>query len=153
MSQENMSPKYIKNYRGDKKMKEKIKNCLASTALSLILLCVLASIYEGRYLCINTVYQVFLANIILHLTLSLLARFESSYFLVEISVEFALFITIALIFAAIFDWYSSTPLWMLLFLCSLVFLIANIIDLYKMSNKLTYINKQLKDLRKTNKTL
>ena len=89
----------------------------------------------------------FLANIILHLTLSLLARFESSYFLVEISVEFALFITIALIFAAIFDWYSSTPLWMLLFLCSLVFLIANIIDLYKMSNKLTYINKQLKDLR------
>ncbi|HOQ16652.1 MAG TPA: hypothetical protein PLL17_06670 [Defluviitaleaceae bacterium] len=128
-------------------MKEKIKNCLASTALSLILLCVLASIYEGRYLCINTVYQVFLANIILHLTLSLLARFESSYFLVEISVEFALFITIALIFAAIFDWYSSTPLWMLLFLCSLVFLIANIIDLYKMSNKLTYINKQLKDLR------
>lgn len=125
------------------KIKSKIKNCLATTALVLILLGIIALLYGAQFLCITTLYEVLLANIVLHIGLSFVERFESTYCLIEILVEIGYCLIVMLLFGMIFDWYSTTPLWILILLVITVYIAGSLIDLYKINSHLSSINKQL----------
>lgn len=121
-------------------MKHKVRNCLATTALSLLLLTIVASFYQADFLCIETVYQSFGANVLIHLGLTLLQKFESNYCIVEILVEIAYTLTILIVFG----WYSSTPLWVLILIGIAVYLIGSLIDVFRIQNEVALINRQLK---------
>lgn len=125
-------------------MKNKLKICFATTGLSLLLLTVVATLYHAQFLCLTTVYQVFLANVLIHIGLTLLERFESPYFLLEILLEVGYILIVLIIFSFLFDWYSSTPLWILILLGITVYFIGSLIDVFRLSNNLTFINNQLK---------
>lgn len=125
-------------------MKHKVRNCLATTALSLLLLTIVASFYQADFLCIETVYQSFGANVLIHLGLTLLQKFESNYCIVEILVEIAYTLTILIVFGFLFGWYSSTPLWVLILIGIAVYLIGSLIDVFRIQNEVALINRQLK---------
>lgn len=125
-------------------MKNKIRICFATTGLSLLLLTMVATLYHAQFLCLTTVYQVFLANVFIHIGLTLLEHSESPYFLLEILLEVGYILIILIVFGSIFDWYSSTPLWVLILLGIAVYLIGSLIDVFRLSSNLTFINNQLK---------
>lgn len=124
-------------------MKNKLKICFATTGLSLLLLTVVATLYHAQFLCLTTVYQVFLANVLIHIGLTLLEHFESPYFLLEILLEVGYILIVLIIFSFLFDWYSSTPLWILILLGITVYFIGSLIDVFRLSNNLTFININL----------
>ncbi len=125
-------------------MKHKIRLCLATTGLSLLLLALIASFYNAQFLCLSTVNEVFLANIVIYIGLTLLEGFESPYCLLEILLEISYIEGVLIIFGFIFNWYNSLPLWLLILLGISVYLIGCLIDLIKVGHNLTFINTKLK---------
>lgn len=124
-------------------MKNIVKNCLATTGLSLVLLAIVATLYHARFLFIMSVYQTLLANIIIHLGLILLQRFESKYFMVEIAVEIGYVLVVLILSGHFFGWYSSTPLWVLIVLGIAVYFIGCFIGIFRMHTDVEHINLQL----------
>ncbi|WP_343248754.1 hypothetical protein [Diplocloster hominis] len=128
-------------------MKKQIKNFLATTGLSLILLAVVAKLYQARFLCIETVFQAAVANVVIHAGMIALKRFESAYYLVEIAVELSYMLAVLVGFGWLFQWYSSTPLWVLVLLGISVYFIGSLIDIFRIRTDVDAINREL-DLRK-----
>lgn len=130
--------------KGDERMKIQIKNCLAATGLSLILLGITATLYNASFLCIESIFQIFAANILIQIVLYLFRNFESQYFLVEICMEMGCVLLILIVFGFLFNWYSSTPIWVLMLIGVSVYLIGSLIDIFRVKNDVAYINRQLK---------
>lgn len=131
-------------------MRAQIRNCLATTGLSLILLALVATLNHARFLFVASVYQTLLANILIHLGLSQLKRFESKYYLVEILVEIGYVLAVLIIAGALFGWYSSTPIWMLVIMGILVYFIGGMIQVFYMKSDIELINGQLIKRREQN---
>ena len=55
-------------------MKRGFINIFATTGLSLILLSIIATFYSAEFLCIETVFQVLLLNVVVHLILLLMYK-------------------------------------------------------------------------------
>ena len=129
------------------KMKQSIKNCLATTGLSLILLAAVATLYHARFLMVAAVFQTALVNVVIHAGLILLKRFESRYFLVEIVVEIGYVLSVVIIGGYFFDWYGSTPIWVLAVMGTIVYVTGCAIDIWQVKSDVNVINTQLR-LRK-----
>ncbi|MBP3886606.1 MAG: hypothetical protein J6F30_02970 [Cellulosilyticum sp.] len=131
-------------------MKHKIRLCLATTGLTLLLLSVIASFYHAQFLCLSTVYEVFLTTIVIYIGLALLEHFESPYYLIEILLEISYIEVILILFGFMFNWYRSLPLGLLILLGFLVYVIGCSIDLIRTNHHLAYINSKLKTHQKLN---
>lgn len=129
-------------------MKRIIRNWLATTGLSLLLLAAVAAVYGGHAIFIVTMFQTGLANVVIHLGLELLKRFESSYFLVEIVVEIGYVLAVLILFGYLFGWYESTPLWILVIMGIAVYFIGCLVDVFRIRNDVDAINRQLQLRRK-----
>ncbi len=128
-------------------MKDEIKNCMATTGLALVILAVVATLNGARFLFISSVYQTLAANIVIHLGLSLLKRFECKYFIVEIVAELGYVLAVLAISGYVFGWYSSTPIWLLAIIGTVVYLLGSLINIFRVNSDVEFINHQLK-LRK-----
>lgn len=121
-------------------MKKKIRNCLATTGLALILLAMVAMIYRGRFLCIETVFQVLGVSVLIHIGLMLLEKFESRYFFVEILAEVGMELLILIAAGFAFHWYESVPVWVLLLMGIAVYVIGCMIDMFRIKSDINVIN-------------
>lgn len=125
-------------------MKNKIKNCLATTALSLIILSSAALFYDARFLCISTVFEAAAANLVIHGGLELVKRVESSFFIVEVTLEIGYILAVLMLFGRLFAWFQSTPPWLLALIGILVYIGGCAIDTFHIRSDINVINKQLK---------
>jgi hypothetical protein len=128
-------------------MKKLIVNCLASTSLTLITLAVIASLYQAKFLCISSVYQCFIVNIIIYVGLILVQKFESNYSLIEFMIEIGYVLGILVVSGFFFKWYSSIPLWVLILMGIVVYFLSCLINIIKINDDIAFINKQLKSLK------
>lgn len=133
-------------------MKRKLKFCFATTGVSLTLLSIVATLYGGHFLCLSTVYEVLLANSLIHLGLTLLEKFESIYFLIEILLEVGYILLVLISLGLLFNWYSSIPLWVLILIGIATYLVGCFIDVFKLNNNLSFINKQLAKNKQSHKS-
>lgn len=129
-------------------MKNKIKNCLSTTCIALILLSMTANIYRAQFLCIDTVYQILAANVMIHLVFSLLKQFESKYYFIEIFIEVGSMLLILIISGVIFKWFTSIPVPVLIIMGLATYLIGGLIDIFNIRKDLKFINNQLELSRK-----
>lgn len=125
-------------------MKREIRNFLAATGLALLVLSLVAVICHGRYLCIETVFQTAASCAVIHLGLGLLKAFESKYFLIEISLEICFTLGVLILSGIFFGWYTSIPLWVLIFIGLVVYGIGNGVGIYKLQSDIHTINEQLR---------
>ena len=129
-------------------MRKGIINIFATTGISLVLLSIIAMCYSAELICITTVFQVFLVNIVAHLILIYLSKTEIKYLAVEIVIEIGLIIILSLLFGAIFHWYTSTPIVVLIPMSITIYVISIVLNILRMKqdadeiNKLIQINKQ-----------
>jgi hypothetical protein len=126
-------------------MKKRIVNCLATTALALILLAVIALLHQASFLFISSVYQTLLANIAIHAGLALIKRFESKYFIVEMLWELGYILAVLTVCGFSFDWFRSTPLWIVIIMGIAVYLIGCAVNIFKINNDLMLINRAIKE--------
>lgn len=121
-------------------MKKFVINVLATTGLSLVLLSVIALFYQAEYLCLQTVFQVFGANAVLHFGFLLLRKLEMKRLLVETFSAIAMIIILLILCGFLFNWFSSTPVWVLISMGFVIYIVSAMLDLISMRQDAREIN-------------
>ena len=129
-------------------MKKGVIHIFAATGISLVLLAIIATLYSAEFLCVKTVFQVFLVNVVAHLILLLMYKIEIKYFAVEVAVEIVLTVALSLLFGAIFNWYISTPLFVLVLMSIAIYMISIILNILHMKREADEINKLIQNIKK-----
>lgn len=129
-------------------MKKWLINIFATTGISLILLSIIAVLYRAEFLCVETVFQVFLVNVITHLILLLMDKIEIKHAAVEAAIEIVLIAVLSLLFGAVFNWYSSTPLFVLIPMSIAIYVISIVLNILHMKRQADEINKLIQAIKK-----
>lgn len=149
MLRADMSPAFGRSCKGcDVNMKKLMVNCLATTALTLVLLSGAAFVYQAKCLFVATIFQSLFANVIIHAGLSFIRKFESIYSIFEVLLKVGYTLGILIACGFLFNWYCSTPIWLVVVIGVAVYLIACLLDILRMNDDLSYINKELEKRKK-----
>ena len=124
-------------------MKKISVNILCSTAITLLILAVLGAVSGARFLLINSVFQSFMVNIVIHTGLLFTRRFECSYALLEFMLDIGYMEAVVIIFGAIFNWYGSTPIWVLAVMTAVIYVAGVFLNMVQMRQKVKEINQLL----------
>ena len=123
------------------RMKKGFINIFATTGISLILLSVIATFYSAEFLCVKTIFQVFGVNVFVHMIFLLMYKIEIKYLAIEVAIEFVLIVALPLLFGAIFNWYTSTPLFVLVPMSIAIYVISLVLNIVRMKQEAEEINK------------
>lgn len=129
-------------------MKKWLINIFATTGISLILLSIIAMLYNAEFLCVKTVFQVFLVNVTAHLILLLMNKIEIKHAAVEAAIEIVLIAALSLLFGAVFNWYTSTPLFVLIPMSIAIYVISIVLNILHMKRQADEINKLIQAIKK-----
>lgn len=129
-------------------MKKWLINIFATTGISLILLSIIAVLYRAEFLCVKTVFQVFLVNVIAHLILLLMNKIEIKHAAVEAAIEIVLIVALSLLSGAAFNWYTSTPLFVLIPMSIAIYVISIVLNILHMKRQADEINKLIQAIKK-----
>ncbi len=125
-------------------MKKFIVNIFATTGISLIFLSVIALFFHAKCIYLQTVFQVLGTNIIVHFGLILLSKLELKHSMIEMFLDIALIIIVLIVFGSIFHWFTSTPIWILAILGSVMYIVSVILNLLYMKQEAHEINALIK---------
>lgn len=124
-------------------MKKISVNILCSTAVTLLLLAILGLVSGARFLLINSVFQSFVVNIVIHTGLLFTHRFESSYAILEFMLDIGYMEAVVIIFGAIFNWYGSTPIGVLVIMTAMIYIVGVFLNMVQMRQEVEEINELL----------
>lgn len=123
-----------------------VVNILATTALTLIILGIFGTAMGGSVLFLNTIFQSLAANILIHVGLKAVRLIESRFILVDLLIEIGYVLLVLIPFGFVFDWYNSTPLWLVLLMGVGIYLIGSAINIIKINKDIEDINAELSNL-------
>jgi hypothetical protein len=126
-------------------MKRIVVNTMTTTGMVLVILALIGTFSGARFLCIDSMLQVFGANIVVHLGLILTNKFESKYFILEALLDVSYTIGVLFIFGFAFNWYPYTPAWMLAVIAVSVYLIGCMISIFRMREDVKIVNELLQN--------
>lgn len=129
-------------------MKKNVINIMASTGIILLVLSAVAAMYGGKAICINTIFEVTMLSILIHLGFLVTHRFDIQYPVLEIITDISYTLVITLISGAVFRWYESTPLWVLVIMVFVVYAAGYLTDLYRTKEEARIINELLQSRKK-----
>ncbi len=124
-------------------MKKISVNILCSTAITLLILAILGAVSGAQFLLINSVFQSFLVNIVIHIGLLFTHSFESNYAILEFMLNISYMEVVVIIFGAIFNWYGSTPIWVLAIMVTIIYIVAVFLNMVQMRQEVEEINELL----------
>lgn len=126
-------------------MKKIIINIMASTGITLVVLSIIGTLFGANFLFISSIFQSLGANTVINLGFLLTRKFESKYTALEIALDISYTIVVLIIFGAIFDWFSNgTPIWILIIMAALIYLLGLLISLFRIREDINTINKLLR---------
>ena len=119
-------------------MKKILTNIFATTGFSLILLAVIAVFFGVQWLLLITLFQVLLANVLIHLSLFIRQKWElQSVFLAAVT-DVVIINGIVFLLSAVFSWNVGN--WVLLLIGLMVYLISCLLDLFYLNQEAHEIN-------------
>ncbi len=124
-------------------MKKISANILCSTAITLIILAILGLISGAKFLLIHSVFQSFIVNIIIHIGLLFTHKFESSYAILEFMLDIGYMVVVVIIFGAVFNWYNSTPIWVLAIMATIIYFAGILLNIVQVRQEVEEINELL----------
>lgn len=125
-------------------MKKFFVNIFATTGISMILLAIVALLFQAKCIYIQTVFQVFGVNIFVQSGLFFINKIEMKYTIVEMLLSMILITATLLVFGSIFHWFTSTPLWTLIIMGLVIYVVSAILNLFFMKQEAQEINTLLK---------
>lgn len=129
-------------------MKKLIVNIFAITGISLTLLSIIALFFQAEWLNILTIPQVLSANAIIYLGITLLRTLELKYFIMKILLENILIAAVLVSFGSVFNWFTSTPVWLLVSMGVVIYFISLLLDLLHMKQEAQEINSLIQNHNK-----
>lgn len=120
-----------------------LKNTFLTTGLTLTLLACVALLFGGSCIFVKTIFQGLFANACIHLALKLTGKFESEYFMLEAALDITAIIAIALFSALLFDWFSSTPAWVLIIMVLITYIVGSVFRTFRIKDDIHSINETL----------
>ena len=133
-------------------MKRYAVNILATIGLSLITLSIVALMFHASFLEIASVFEAFIVNIIIHIGLLFVKKIECKYTVVESALDIGFIVTVLVVCGALFSWFTSTPIWVLIIMAVVIYLLSIALNLFRMKQEANEINALLQKRNKTNKT-
>ncbi len=129
-------------------MKKFAVNVLATTGISLLILSIVALCYNAGCLYIRTVFEALGANLAIHLCLLLLHQFELKYPILEMALEVLIVIAISIVLGAVFRWFTSIHLWVLIIMGAVIYVVSLILNAMTMKQEAQKINTLIKKRNK-----
>jgi hypothetical protein len=120
-------------------MKKTVVNTMATAGAALAALAIFAVIIGGKSIYVHTILEILAANMVIHVGLFLIWKFESSYAVLAYFLDISYLIAVLVVFGVIFDWYSSVPVWVLV-------IIGLAIYLFGLCTNMVRIRKDLKEM-------
>ena len=124
-------------------MKKYAVNALATTGLSLILLSVIALMFHAKCLGISAVFETFVANVFIHIGLFFTHKFAFKHAAAEPILDVIFIIVVLIICGAVFGWFASTPIWVLVVMAVVIYLLSIVLNLFRMQQEANEINALL----------
>lgn len=121
-----------------------LKNTFFTTGVTILLLAFVALLFGGSCIFVKTIFQALFANICIHIALWTTGRFECEFFLLEAVLDITAIIVVILVFAFLFDWFSSTPAWVLIIMVIITYIIGSALRMFRISDDIHSINEMLK---------
>jgi hypothetical protein len=110
-------------------MKKTAVNIMATTGSALILLAFFVVIFGDTFIYARTFFEIFGANIVIHLGLLLTRKFESRYVFLEFLLDVSYIIVVLVVFGFIFNWYTSVPVWILVIMAVVIYIFGLVVDI------------------------
>ena len=129
-------------------MKKVIINILASIGIILLVLSGVATMYGGKAICINTIFEIATLSAFMHLGFTVAHRFDIQYPVLEVLTDIIYTMVITLIWGSVFYWYQSTPIWVLVLMVFVIYSVGYLIDLYRTKEEIRMINELLQNRKK-----
>lgn len=126
-------------------MKKFAINVLTTTGLSLVLLSVIALCFQAECIFVQTVFQILGANIVFHSGFLLISKLEMKWPFAELFLNIAMIIILLLVFGSLFDWFSSTPVWILILMGLVIYIISAVLQLFSMRQDAQEINTLIRE--------
>lgn len=133
-------------------MKKMIMNIMTTTGITLVVLALIGTLYGAKFLFISGVFQSLGANIVMHLGFIITGKFESKYPILEAILDISYTIVVLIIFGAVFNWYRSTPIWILIIMAVIIYSLGCLMSIFRMREDVKVINELLQKRKKSNKT-
>jgi uncharacterized membrane protein len=132
-------------------VKKTITNTMFTTGASLVILAAFSMIFGKEFNYAPVVLQIFAANIVINLGLFFLWKFELPYLILQYLLNVGYIILVLVVFGAVFNWYSTVPVWLLAVMAVVIYAFAAIISAAKFRKDTEEINELLQK-RKEKKT-
>jgi hypothetical protein len=124
-------------------MKNLAINIIFCTGAALVILAVFFVIFDTDQILVSTVFQIFGANILINIGVFLLHKIEFRYVILEYLLDTGYITLVLVIFGFIFDWYSVTPVWVLVVMAIVIYLFVIIASIVNVRKKTKEINELL----------
>ena len=121
-------------------MKKMILNIMATTGISLVALALIATLYDGTLICIDTVFQMLGLNIVIYIGLYFMDYIEYRYALVETGLKLIYIILLVLISGFVWDWYNNLSSAVLILMTIGIFAVCVCLDTISLLSEVKTIN-------------
>ena len=126
-------------------MRKIMLNIMATTGITLVVLAMVAVCYGGTLICISTVFQALLLNIVIYVGIYILDYFEYRYSILDTGIKLIYVIAAVLFSGLLFDWYANLPLVMLIVMTVVIFGVCLCLDMLSIRDEVKTINMLLKE--------
>lgn len=126
-------------------MRKIMLNIMATTGITLVVLAMVAVCYGGTLICISTVFQTLLLNIVIYVGIYILDYFEYRYSILDTGIKLIYVIAAVLFSGLLFDWYVNLPLIMLIVMTVVIFGVCLCLDMLSIRDEVKTINMLLKE--------
>lgn len=121
-------------------MKKIILNILATTGLSLVALALVATLYNGTLICIDTVFQVLGLNVVIYVGLYFMEFIEYHYAILETGLKLTYIIVLVLTSGFIWGWYNNLSGAVLILMTIGIFIVCVCLDTISLLSEVKSIN-------------
>jgi len=126
-------------------MKKMILNIMATTGITLVILAFVATCYGGTLICISTVFQALVLNIVIYVGIYLLNRFEFCYPIFESGLKLIYVLSLVLISGWCFEWYNNLSGPVLILMTVAIFVVCIYLDAISLISEVKAINGLIED--------
>lgn len=129
-------------------MKKMILNIMATTGISLVALSLVATLYDGSLICIDTIFQVLGLNVIIYIGLYFMEFIEYRYAILETGLKLIYIIMLVLISGWLFGWYNNLSGTVLVLMTIAIFVVCVCLDAINLLSEVKSINVIIEEERR-----
>ena len=131
-------------------MKKTIINMMFTTGISIVGLTLYFVFLREERILVQTILQLFGANILIHLGLYIRDKFEIRNLLIESIIDNSIIIAVLMIFGFVFGWFVKVPVWLIVVSAIGLYLITVFITSSEVKKDIEKVNKLLEEQNKEN---